>query len=70
MSESAPQILLVGGDPQWAGTLSSNLGDGRRRAPSSARNAEEALQLLHQHPVDLVLADLDSPAGRELLRQL
>ena len=66
MSQLAPQILLVGGDPQWAGKLSSNLGaDGV--ASVLARSAEEALQLLHQHPIDLVLADLESPEGRELL---
>ena len=69
MSESASKILLVGDDPQWAGTLSSILAtDGV--APASSHNAEEALQLLHQHPIELVLADMDSPAGPELLRQL
>jgi signal transduction histidine kinase/HPt (histidine-containing phosphotransfer) domain-containing protein len=69
MSRPAPQILLVGNDSRWAGKLSSLLAaDGI--ALASADNAEEALQTLHQHPVDLVLADLESPAGPELLRQL
>ena len=69
MSQPAAQILLVGNDPQWAGKLSSLLAaDGV--VPASAHNAGAALQLLHQHPVDLVLADWESPEGQELLRQL
>jgi signal transduction histidine kinase/HPt (histidine-containing phosphotransfer) domain-containing protein/BarA-like signal transduction histidine kinase len=69
MSQSASQILLVGNDSQWAGKLSSILA-ADSIALASAHNAEEALQLLHQHPIDLVLADLESPEGPELLRQL
>ena len=69
MSQSASQILLVGGDSEWAGKLSSLLeADGV--ALASAHNAEKALQLLHQHPVELVLADLESPEGFDLLRRL
>jgi signal transduction histidine kinase/HPt (histidine-containing phosphotransfer) domain-containing protein/BarA-like signal transduction histidine kinase len=69
MSHSASRILLVGDDPQWAGKLSFLLAaDGI--APVSARNAEEALQSLHQHPIELVLADWESPEGPELLRRL
>jgi len=68
MSQPTSQILLVGGDSQWLGKLSSLLAaDGV--APVPARNAEEALQLLHQHPIDLVLADWESPEGPELLRR-
>ena len=69
MSEPAPRILLVGDDSKWTGKLSSILAaDGA--APVSARNAEEALQLLHQHPAELVLLDFDSTEGPELLRRL
>ncbi len=69
MSEQAPEILLVGCDLQLAGKLSSLLAaDGV--APVPARTAEEALQLLHQYPVELVLVDWDSPEGPELLRGL
>jgi len=69
MSEPAPRILLVGDDSRWTGKLSSILAaDGA--APVSARNAEEALQLLHQHPAELVLLDFDSTEGPELLRRL
>ena len=69
MSQPATHILLVGNDPQWAEELSPILAaDGM--ALASARNAGEALQSLHQHPIDLVLADLESPEGPELLRQL
>jgi signal transduction histidine kinase/HPt (histidine-containing phosphotransfer) domain-containing protein len=65
----ASRILLVGGDSQWAGKLSPHLtADGVSSA--LARSAEEALQMLHQHPVDLVLADWDSPEGPALLRRL
>ena len=69
MSELAPHILLVGGEPQWAGKLSSLLtADGVVFVP--ARNAAEALRWLQQHSIDLVLADWESPESPELLRQL
>jgi signal transduction histidine kinase/response regulator of citrate/malate metabolism len=69
MSQPASQILLVGIDSQWAGRLSSLLAaDGV--ALASAHSAEEALQLLHQHPIDLALADWESPEGPELMRRL
>jgi signal transduction histidine kinase/HPt (histidine-containing phosphotransfer) domain-containing protein len=69
MSQPASQILLVGDDSQWAGKLSSLLAaDGV--ALASVRNAEEALQSLHQHPADLALVDLESPEGPKLLRRL
>ncbi|HEX7619355.1 MAG TPA: response regulator, partial [Verrucomicrobiae bacterium] len=61
--------MLVGNDSQWAGRLSSLLAaDGV--ALASAHSAEEALQLLHQHPIDLALADWESPEGPELMRRL
>ncbi len=69
MSRSASQILLVGNDSQWAGKLSSLL-EAEGVVSASAPNTEAALQLLHQHPFDLVLADWESPEGPELLRQL
>jgi two-component system, sensor histidine kinase len=69
MSQPASQILLVGGDTQWAEKLSPVLA-AEGVALASAAGAEEALQLLQQHPVDLMLADLDSPEGMELLRRL
>jgi signal transduction histidine kinase/HPt (histidine-containing phosphotransfer) domain-containing protein len=69
MSQPASQILLVGDDAEWAGKLSSILAaDGV--ALALARNAEEALQSLHQHPTDLALMDLESPEGQKLLRRL
>ena len=69
MSQPAAQILLIGGDLQWAEKLSSMLAaDGS--APVLARDAGEAMQLLQQNPADLVLVDLESPEGPELLRQL
>ena len=58
MSRPAARILLVGDDLQWAEKLSSILAaDGV--APVPVRNAREALQLLQQHPVDLVLVDME-----------
>jgi signal transduction histidine kinase/HPt (histidine-containing phosphotransfer) domain-containing protein/BarA-like signal transduction histidine kinase len=69
MSQSTSRILLVGEDPEWTGKMSSILAaDGTVLA--SARNAEEALQSLHQHPAELVLLDLESPEGPELLNRL
>jgi signal transduction histidine kinase/HPt (histidine-containing phosphotransfer) domain-containing protein/BarA-like signal transduction histidine kinase len=69
MSRPAARILLVGDDLQWAEKLSSILAaDGV--APVPVRNAREALQLLQQQPVDLVLVDMEPPEGPELLRQL
>ena len=69
MKQPAQNILLVGGDPKWLGTLSSALAaDGI--ALDSAHNAEKAFQLIHQHPVDLALVDLESPDGPELLHRL
>ena len=69
MSQPASQILLVGNDSQWAGRLSSLLAaDGVSLA--TVHNAEAAMQMLHQHPMDLALVDLDSPEGPELLRQV
>src|SRR5271166_6203355 len=68
MSQPASQLLLVGGDSQWAAKLSSLLAaDGV--TPVLAHNAGEAMQFLHQHPVELVLADFESPEGPELLRR-
>ena len=62
-------MLLVGNDSQFAERLSSLLAaDGV--ALATAHNAEGALQMLHQHPIDLALADLDSPEGPELLRRV
>jgi signal transduction histidine kinase len=69
MNRPASHILLVGGDVQWANNLSSTLA-AEGVALDLARNAEEALQWFHQHPVDLALVDLESPEGPELLRQL
>ena len=37
---------------------------------ATVHNAEAAMQMLHQHPMDLALVDLDSPEGPELLRQV
>ena len=69
MSQPASQMLLVGNDSQFAERLSSLLAaDGV--ALATAHNAEGALQMLHQHPIDLALADLDSPEGPELLRRV
>jgi signal transduction histidine kinase/HPt (histidine-containing phosphotransfer) domain-containing protein len=69
MSRTASQIVLVGADAQWADKLSSLLAaDGAASTP--VRTAAEALQCLHQNPADLVLADVESPEGLELLRQL
>jgi DNA-binding response OmpR family regulator len=69
MSRTASQIVLVGDDAQWADKLSSLLAAGGT-AFTLIRTAAEALQLLHQNPADLVLADMESPEGRELLCQL
>jgi CheY-like chemotaxis protein len=69
MSQPASRILLVGGDLQWAGKLSSLLA-AAGLTPAAARGAGEALQLIQQHPVELVLVDWESPEGPELLRQL
>ena len=69
MNRPAPHVLLMGGDVEWVKELSSTLAaDGF--APDLARNAEEAFQLIHQHPVELALVDLESPEGPELLRHL
>ena len=71
MSDTASRVLLVGGDARWAETLSSSL-PAEKAVLALARDAGEALQLLHQHPVDLALVDLEtSPVeGLELLRQI
>jgi signal transduction histidine kinase/two-component SAPR family response regulator len=69
MSQPAHTILLVSGDSQWLGKLSDVLAaDGLASVP--ARQAEEALQWLHRQPAELVLLDLDSPPGPELLSRL
>jgi signal transduction histidine kinase/DNA-binding LytR/AlgR family response regulator len=69
MKQRAHTILLVGGDAQWSGKLSAVLAaDGL--ASVVARQAGEALQWLHRQPAELVLLDLDSPPGPELLNQL
>jgi signal transduction histidine kinase/two-component SAPR family response regulator len=69
MRHPAKNILLVGGDPGWLGTLASVLAaDGV--ALDSARNAAESFQLIHHHPVELALVDMESPEGPELLRRL
>ncbi len=68
-NQPASKILLVGGDSQWSEKLSAILeADGL--ASVLARQAEEALQLLHRQPAELVLLDLDSPPGAELLNRL
>jgi len=69
MNQPASRILLVGGDSEWAGNLSSLL-EADNVAPIVARNAEEALQSLHQHPAELVLMDMESPEGSKLLSRL
>ena len=69
MNQPASRILLVGCDPQWAGKLSSLL-SADSVASVQAQSAEEALQLLHQHPIDLVLADFELPAGPDLLQRI
>jgi signal transduction histidine kinase/DNA-binding LytR/AlgR family response regulator len=69
MTRQASQILLVGNDSQWAGKLSPLLAADAVTF-SSAQSTEEALQLLHQLPIDLVLTSLESPEGLELMRRL
>jgi signal transduction histidine kinase/DNA-binding LytR/AlgR family response regulator len=67
--QPASRILLVSDDAQWTETLSSLLAaDGF--APARMRDAGEALRWLRQEPAELVLLDLDSPPGPELLRRL
>ena len=68
-SQSTSKILLVGDDSQWTEELTSMLVAGDLFCVI-ARNAEEAVQLLHQLPAELVLLDLDSPQGPELLNRL
>jgi signal transduction histidine kinase/HPt (histidine-containing phosphotransfer) domain-containing protein len=68
MSRVTARILLVGGNLQWAEKLSSVLAaDGIVTVP--VRSAGEAVQLVQQNPVDMVLVDMESPEGPELLRQ-
>ncbi len=69
MNQLASRILLVGGDPQWAGKLSPHFGGGWCLVRAGAKR-RGGLQSLHQHPFDLVLADWDSPEGPALLRRL
>ena len=69
MRRPGSQILLVGNDTQWAGKLTPLLA-ADDVAFSSAQSAEEAMQLLHQLPIDLALTNLESPEGPELLRRL
>jgi signal transduction histidine kinase/HPt (histidine-containing phosphotransfer) domain-containing protein len=71
MEQKALQILLVGSDTRWAESLSAALrSDGF--TTGLARSSAEALQLLGQNAVDLVLVDLQSAEadGLDLLRQL
>ena len=69
MKNPAKNILLVGGNPGWLGTLASALAEDGISL-DSARTAEEAFQLIHQHPVELALVDMESPEGPELLHRL
>jgi len=71
MSQSPLQILLVSGDSKLPDELSSAL-HADNVAVSLAREARAALQLLQEHPVDLLLLDLESAEaeGFETLRML
>ncbi|HEX5398573.1 MAG TPA: response regulator [Verrucomicrobiae bacterium] len=68
-SQSSSKTLLVGDDSRWTEQLKSILEAGGIFS-NVARKAEEALQLLHQHPAGLVLLDLDSPEGPELFSRI
>jgi signal transduction histidine kinase/HPt (histidine-containing phosphotransfer) domain-containing protein len=71
MDQPEFQILLLGNDPQMPGML-KNLLQEDGIALSFARNAEDALALVREHPADVLLVDLVSSneEGLKLLRQL
>jgi signal transduction histidine kinase/HPt (histidine-containing phosphotransfer) domain-containing protein len=71
MTQPAFQILLLGKDPQMPEIL-TNLLQEDGVALSCARDAEDSLTLIREHPADVLLVDLVSSnaEGLELLRRL
>ncbi len=65
------QILIVDDEPQICNTLAGLLRDDGHHA-TTINNGEEALNLISQHPFDLVFLDLRLPGidGLEVLRRL
>ena len=70
MSEPVSQILVVGGEPALATTLSTSLQ--AEAVLRFARDAGDALKVLFEQPMDFVLVDLDSAKkeGFEFLKRL
>ena len=71
MSPAAPNVLLVDDDPAFRQGLRASLKTGGY-CVETARNAEEALAYVREHPVDVVLLDINMPGmgGVEACRSI
>jgi two-component system KDP operon response regulator KdpE len=71
MSPAATNVLLVDDDPAFRLGLRASLKTGAYLV-ETARNAEEALEYIREHPVDVVLLDINMPGmgGLEACRRI
>ena len=71
MSQSSNKILVVDDDPTFRHGLHASLKSSGYEV-DSARNAEEALEYVRQHPVGMVLLDINMPGlgGLEVCRRI
>jgi len=60
MSQSSNKILVVDDDPAFRQGLRASLKSSGYEV-DAARNAEEALEYVRQHPVGIVLLDINMP---------
>jgi two-component system phosphate regulon response regulator PhoB len=70
MSDDAPRILVVDDEPPLRELVVVTLGDAYHC--DEARDGDEALALLREHPYDLVLLDVMLPgrSGLDVLREI